>query len=80
MTCWPMRNLFLPLLWVDAEGCVSHARFDCETRTGGSGYSLYAQCDYLISNSAIAAYVQSVRFLFLVDYDSQAPTLQDLFH
>jgi len=60
MTCWPLRNLLLPLLWAEAEGCISHSRHDYETRTGGSGYGLYAQCVYLISNPTIAAYVQSV--------------------
>ena len=66
MTCWPLRNLLLPLLWADAEGCIS--LYDYTTR-GGSGY-LYAQCVYLISNPAIAVYVQSVLSLLLVDCGS----------
>jgi len=58
MTCWPLRNLLLPLLWANAEGCISHIRYDYRTGKGGSGSSLYAQCIYLASNRAIAAYVQ----------------------
>ena len=63
MTCWPLRSLLLPLLWTDVEGCISHTRYNCETGTGGPGSSLYAQCNYLFLNPAIAAYVQSVGFL-----------------
>jgi len=63
MTCWPLRNLLLPLLWTDAEGCIPHTRYNRETGMGGPGSSLYAQCGYLFLNPAIAAYVQSVGFL-----------------
>ena len=61
MTCWPLRNLFLPLLWVDAEGCISHTPYHYKTKSGGVGSSLYAQCVYLFMNPAIAAFVQSVQ-------------------
>ena len=79
MTCWPLRNMLLPLLWADAEGCVSHTSYDYWTHTGGSGYSLYAQCVYLISNPTIAAYVQFVLPLLLVDCGLRTLTVQDLF-
>ncbi|KAF9643272.1 hypothetical protein BDM02DRAFT_1544475 [Thelephora ganbajun] len=59
MTCWPLRNLLLPLLWADVEGCISHTRYDCNTRRGGEGSSLHAQCIYLSLNPAIAAYVRT---------------------
>jgi len=65
MTCWPLRTLFLPLLWADAEGCVSHIRYNHRDRTGGLGFGLYAQCVYLSLNPMIAAYVQSVQSLIL---------------
>lgn len=58
MTCWPLRNLFLPLLWTDPEGCISHIPYNHETKSGGEGSHLYAQCVYLLSNPAIAANVQ----------------------
>jgi len=61
MTCWPLRNLLLPLLWTNPEGCISYTRYDHETRTGGSGSNLYAQCVYLGLNQTIAAYVRYVR-------------------
>jgi hypothetical protein len=58
MTCWPLRNLLLPLLWTDVEGCISHSHYNYEARGGGLGFSVYAQCVYLALNPAIAAYVQ----------------------
>lgn len=63
MTCWPLRNLLLPLLWADVEGFISYTRYDYETRSGGPGSNLYAQCIYLLVNPAIAAYV---RFVWLL--------------
>ena len=58
MTCRPLRNLLLPFLWADAEGCVSHSRYDYMTRRGGLGWDLYAQCTYLALCPAIAAHVR----------------------
>jgi hypothetical protein len=63
MTCWPLRNLLLPFLWADAEGCISHTWYDYKTRSGGSGSNLYAECVYLSLNPTIATYVRSVGFL-----------------
>ena len=65
MTCWPLRNLLLPLLWADTEGCISHIPYDYKTGRGGLGASLYAECTYLSLNPAIAAYVQCVQPLLL---------------
>ena len=65
MTCWPLRNLLLPLLWADAEGCISHTHYDYKTKRGGPGLSLYAQCVYLSLNPVIAGYVRSVRSILL---------------
>ena len=65
MTCWPLRNLLLPLLWVDVEGCISHSPYDHNTKRGGLGSSPYAQCVYLASTPAIATYVRYVRFYLL---------------
>jgi len=80
MTCWPLRNLLLPFLWAHSEGCISPTyRHYTETRTRSLGHNLYVQCVYLISNPAIAAYVQSVLSLLLIVCDSRTPTLQDLF-
>ena len=61
MTCWPLRVLLLPFLWTDAEGCISHIPYDHGTKRGGEASHLYAQCVYLSSNPAIAAYVQYAR-------------------
>ena len=61
MTCWPLRNGLLPLLWTDVEGCISHISHDREVKRGTYGSSPYAQCVYLASNQAIAACVQCVR-------------------
>lgn len=58
MTCWPLRNLLLPLLWTDPEGCIPHIPYNHETKSGGEGSHLYAQCVYLPSNPAVAANVQ----------------------
>jgi hypothetical protein len=65
MTCWLMRNLFLPILWTDAEAFIPYIRYDHRTGTGGLGSSLRAQCDYLSLNPEIASYVQSVKSLIL---------------
>ena len=62
MTCWPLRNLLLPLLWVDVEGFIAHFYYDPDTRQGGEGSHLYAQCVYLRLNPEIATYVRYVRF------------------
>ena len=54
MTCWPLRNVLLPVLWKDAEGCAllpAGRKF---------AYGLYAQCEYLLSNPAVAVHVQCV--------------------
>lgn len=59
MTCWPLRNGLLPLLWTDAEGCISHIPYNWKTNRGGVGYHLYAQCAYLSSNRAVAAHVRT---------------------
>ncbi|KAF9782926.1 hypothetical protein BJ322DRAFT_182478 [Thelephora terrestris] len=58
MTCRPLRNRLLPLLWADTEGCVSHTSYDYTTGTGGGGLRLYAQCIYLSKHRAIAAHVR----------------------
>ena len=60
MTCWPLRNLLLPLLWTDAEGCISHSRYNYNTNTGGLGSNPYDQCIYLASTPAIAVHIQRV--------------------
>ena len=56
MTCWVLRDILLPVLWKDTEGCVvkppTHNSPIRET------YGLYAQCVYLLSNPAIAACVR----------------------
>ena len=39
MTCWPLRNQLLPLLWTDAEGCVSHS-FDYVMKKKGASVIL----------------------------------------
>ena len=65
MTCWPLRNLLLPLLWADAEGCIPHTRYDYNTKKGGWGSNPYLQCGYLATTPAIAAYVQCVRSCLL---------------
>ena len=60
MTCWPLRNRLLPLLWTDVEGCIWHTRFNNETKSGGLAANPYAQCAYLDSTPAIAAHVRCV--------------------
>ena len=60
MTCWTLRNKLLQFRWTDAEGCISHVRYDYMTGRGGSGWNLHAECDYLSQNQEIAAYVQCV--------------------
>jgi len=56
MTCWALRNALLPVLWMNTEGCVVESPSDGgETRTT---YGLYPQCVYLLSNPAVAVYVQ----------------------
>ena len=65
MTCWPLRNLLLPLLWTDVEGCTPHSPYNYNTKRGGLGSSPYAQCVYLASTPAIATYVRYVRFYLL---------------
>lgn len=61
MTCWPLRNSLLPLLWTDVEGCVSHTRYYYGTNTGSSGSNLYAQCVYLTLNPVVATHVRCVQ-------------------
>lgn len=61
MTCWPLRNRLLPLLWTDVEGCISHLSYDEEVKRGILGSSPYVQCVYLASTPAIAVHVQCVR-------------------
>jgi len=61
MTCWPLRDLLLPLLWIDAEGCIPHSRYDYNAKKGGLASNPYAQCIYLAATPEIAAYVQYVR-------------------
>ena len=55
MTCWPLRNVLLPILWKEVEGCMvpknPHFQYS---------YGLYDQCEYVLSNPIIAAYVQCV--------------------
>jgi hypothetical protein len=63
MACWPLRNLLLPLLWVDVEGCISHIHYNHDTGEGGEGSHLHAQCIYLCLNPEVATYVRYVRFL-----------------
>ena len=63
MTCWPLRNLLLPLLWEDVEGCISHIYYNPDTGEGGEGSHLHAQCIYLCLNPEVATYVRYVRFL-----------------
>jgi hypothetical protein len=59
MTCRPLREVLLPVLWKDVEGCtVSSYVFKNST------YGLYAQCEYLISNPMVASYVQFVSLPF----------------
>ena len=58
MTCWSLRNRLLPLLWTDVEGCIRRIPRRGELNPP---HHLYAQCTYLLSNPAIATYVQSVR-------------------
>jgi len=65
MTCWPLRNLLLPLRWTDVEGCISHSRYDYITMSGGFGSNPYAQCAHLVLTPSIAAYVQCVRSCLL---------------
>ena len=63
MTCWPLRNLLLPLLWTDIEGCIPHIYYNPDTGEGGEGSHLHAQCIYLCLNPEVATYVRySVRF------------------
>lgn len=55
MACRLLRDVLLPVLWNDVEGCtvIDYPR---------DGYTngLYAQCEYLLSNPIVAAYVQCV--------------------
>lgn len=55
MICWALRDVLLPVLWKDVEGCVV-PNYPSDERT----YGLYAQCEYLLANPAVAAYVQCV--------------------
>ena len=59
MTCWTLRNILLPVLWKDTEACAIPVCPD-EERT----YGLYPQCEYLLSNPIVAAYVQCVHSCF----------------
>ena len=79
MTCWPLRNRLLPLLWADTEGCISHARFDYETKSGGALSHLYAQCVYLALNPTIAAYVRYVLSFIHNQLCFTSSAFQDLF-
>ncbi|KAF9645681.1 hypothetical protein BDM02DRAFT_3189524 [Thelephora ganbajun] len=58
MTCWPLRNVLLPVLWKNTEGCIVKPPSD--GGPAGKTYGLYAQCAYLLSNPAIAVYVQAL--------------------
>jgi len=58
MTCWTLRNVLLPTLWKNVEGCVVHSR-SANSETGKT-YGLYPQCVYLLSNPTIASYVRWV--------------------
>jgi len=60
-----LRNMLLPLLWKDVEGCNVSRRHPVYQRVGrdpmpSAGNGLYAQCAYLILNPTIAAYVQAL--------------------
>lgn len=57
MTCWALRNTLLPVLWRNVEGCTVRSNSH-----GGYTYGLYAQCLYILSNPAIAPYVQCVGY------------------
>ena len=59
MTCWALRDILLPVLWRNTEGCVVKLPSD-GGHVNGKTYGLYAQCVYLLSNSTIAAYVKWV--------------------
>ena len=55
MTCWAMRNILLPVLWKDVEGCAVPYPSGLNYT-----YGLYDQCVYLLSNPTIATHVQYV--------------------
>ena len=58
MTCWTLRNILLPALWKNVEGCVVHP--PSANIEAGKTYGLYPQCIYLLSNPTIASYVRWV--------------------
>ena len=70
LTCRLLRNVLLPVLWKDVEGCVvinpGYPRNTCT-------YGLYHQCEYLLLNPAVAAYVQCVSSFLSPENSSQNP-------
>ena len=64
MTCWHLRNTFLPLLWEYVEGCNLFIRchYSMLDEMVPLKNGLYDQCSYLAQNPTIGAYVQCVHF------------------
>jgi len=66
MTCWHLRNEFLPILWEYVEGCnlIPRHLSLCVFLQPNWGSlvtnGLYPQCSYLLLNPTICAYVQTI--------------------